>query len=186
MTSVTETATTAARPMGRPCRVCTSTDRFEIEQQITSTTPLRTIATTYGIARTSLRYHLAHHMNFDETTVAALGLDAVSVAMRVHAVAERARDAGSDALDRGDTNAAIRAGDAELRALSALTSLGVKHESMVEHFEAARQILSAAGRVARRDALAAALLADEIERGGQRVMADDLRAAIPETKGLAQ
>lgn len=170
-----EVATATGRPLGRPCTLCSHRERLAIEQAIGDGKTFRSIAARFDVNRSSIRRHIVNHMDLDDATSASVGLDAVSLAIRVHDVAERARDAATDALDRGDTSGAIRSGDAELRALSALAALGIRHESMIERLDASRAVLNAAGRLARRDPVSAEALAAELERGDRSALANGLR-----------
>lgn len=165
-----------ALPLGRPCVTCTHPDRLAIEQEIAEGTPLRTIADRHDVARSSVRRHLTAHMEVDAETSARLGLDPESLAVRVYEVAERARDIATDALDAGSLAVALRAGDAELRALAALAGLGVRDEGRVVEYDMFRVTSHAVVRAARRDERVANAVAAQLDIVDEQGIADDIRA----------
>lgn len=165
----------ALRP-GRPCVTCGHTDRLAIEQQIVENVPLRTIAQQFGIPRSSIRRHLAAHMELDDDLASHLGLDPESLAIRAYDVAERARDIATDALDAGDYGAALRAGDAELRALAALATLGARSEARISEYEMFRTTAHAVIRAARTNPVVAEAVAAQLDIVDRRAIAADVRA----------
>ncbi len=163
-------------PLGRPCVTCTHPDRLTIEQEIAEGTPLRTIADRHGVARSSIRRHLTTLMEVDAETSARLGLDPESIAVRVYEVAERARDIATDALDAGSLAVALRAGEAELRALAALAGLGVQDEGRVVEYDMFRVTSHAVIRAARRDRVVAEAVATQLDIVDEQGIAADIRA----------
>ena len=89
-----------------------------------------------------------------------------------------------DALDEGRTYSAIRAGDAEIRALAALASMGVKHEGALVDAEAFRAVAAATFRAARKDEAVAEVVARELDRADRPVYARDLREQHQPTKEI--
>lgn len=164
--------------LGRPCVTCTHPDRLAVEQQIVEAVPLRTIAALFKIPRSSIRRHLAAHMELDEDLASHLGLDPESLAIRAYDVAERARDIAADALDDGDHGAALRAGDAELRALAALAALGARNEARISEYEMFRTTAHAVIRAARTNPVVAEAVAAQLDIVDRRAIAADVRAQI--------
>lgn len=165
-------------PLGRPCVTCIHPDRLAIEQEIVEGTPLRAIADRHAVARSSIRRHLTTHMEVDAETSARLGLDPESIAVRVYEVAERARDIATDALDAGSLAVALRAGDAELRALAALAGFGVRDEARVVEYDMFRATAHAVVRAARQNPVVAAAVAQELDIVDQAGIANDIRAQL--------
>jgi len=91
------------------------------------------------------------------------------------------RDIATDALDAGSLSEALRAGDAELRALAALAAFGIRDEARVVEYEMFRTTAHAVVRAARRDRAVAAAVAHELDIVDQSGIANDIRAqfALP-------
>jgi hypothetical protein len=86
-----------------------------------------------------------------------------------------------------DVPAALRAGDAELRALAMLADrLGVTDASVARDLRAAQDLATAVGVVAATSSEAGILLADVLEQLGQRVYADILRKSTSRNKGIIE
>ena len=170
---------------GRQCAVC-SGDRAAIEAALTDGQSISAISATWGMSRSSVRRHLTKHMVVDPATASAAGLDAASLALRVQQVAERAREVAEDALDAGAGAQAIRAGDGELRALTVLAAMGVKHETALQELGAYRTMTHAVIRAARRNPEVAEVVAAQLDLVDELGYAADLRSQIHEpTKGLS-
>ncbi|MFC3296434.1 hypothetical protein [Clavibacter michiganensis] len=113
------------------------------------------------------------------------GLSPAVVIMRVQEVANSARDLRDEALEKGNIAAALRAGDAELRALTALAErFGISSDTVARDLQAADDVYRAVGSTAAQSAEAGQLLADALEQLGHRVFADTLRASTSRNKGL--
>jgi hypothetical protein len=125
------------------------------------------------------------HLVIDASTARDVPLNAGSIALRVLAVAERAREVAEEALDAGDRTQTFRAGDAELRALAVLASLGVKHETALQELDAYRTVTHAVIRAARRNPEVGEYVARQLDAVDREAFAADLRSQIQETtKGL--
>ena len=59
------------RHMGRPCTICTHTDRVAIEDALEAGQPLRDIAAAYGASKTALHRHW--HVHLAERPLPAVG-----------------------------------------------------------------------------------------------------------------
>lgn len=176
------------RTPGRPCAVCSLVDdgRRAVEEALTGGDSFRSISATAGIGRASLRGHFQRHMEVSADALAARGLDSVTIALRLQAVAERAREVAEEALDTGSPNAVLRAGDAELRALAVLAGMGVRHESVLHQLDSMRQTMRFLNVALRSRPELREALAHEVERADYPQAAKELRAMFSETKELRE
>lgn len=136
-------------------------------------------------SRDSIRRHVLHgHLAPDiaEQVARSHGLDSAAVAQRIADVAQRAREAGLEALEAGDRAGVLRAGDAELRALSALSGLGVELERDAFVADGVRDIARAVFVLARSNPAVAEAVAVQLDSMGRTELAEDLLEQIPETK----
>jgi hypothetical protein len=123
------------RPVGRPCSTCTHPDRERVEAALLDGEPLSRISRTYAISSDSLRRHIQAHaapVIRDALADESSGLAFTTMA-RLLEVADAARNTRLSASAEGQLSVALRAGDAEVRALGALGSrLGVEAEAASE------------------------------------------------------
>jgi hypothetical protein len=103
------------------------------------------------------------------------GLDSATIAARVVDAAQRARETALDALEAGNATVVLRAGDAEVRALSMLSAMGETSEAEIELRTMFRDVANAVIRVARRDPHAAEVIAAELDAMHRPAIADDIR-----------
>ncbi len=170
------------RAVGRPCLVCSHSQRQGIEMRLLEGESISGLAASLGIARSSIRRHLVNHMELDEESTTAMGLDAASIALRVHRVAERAREAADVAEDAGHSAAVLRAGDAELRALGVLSAMGIKHEQPLAQYAAYRAVTRAALIAARTHPEVGEAIAAVLDQTDHKSHAREVRAQFLETK----
>lgn len=123
------------RPVGRPCSVCAHPELEQIHAALIDGASFGRVSLAFApLTRNSVRRHALNHL---PPAVAAEvdgagELTPTGLLGRVLDVARSARETRAEALELGHHNVALRAGDAELRALSALAALGVRDESEVE------------------------------------------------------
>lgn len=137
------------------------------------------------MARSSVRRHLVNHMSVDASTATAMGLDPVSIVLRIQVVAERAREVAEEALDAGNGIVAVRAGDAELRALAALSSMGVEHEGALQKLDSYAAVTHAVIRAARRNPEVGEAIAAQLDVVDRRGFARDIREQFQESRGIS-
>jgi hypothetical protein len=130
--------------MPRPCSICAHPERARIEQALADGYRVSQVVRDYAkrdhfsISADALgrhiRQHLAPELRAALTNVSGLG--AVSIASRMRAIADAAREAREVAYAAGRTTLGIRAGDAEARALALLADrLGIVHEQVLDDVE---------------------------------------------------
>lgn len=112
------------------------------------------------------------------------GLDATALAARVVDIAQRAREAGLEALEAGDRRGVLQAGDAELRALSALGSAGINNEADVWMQHGTATMTRAVYAVAKDHPEVAQLIAADLQQRDRDDLADDLLDSIPTPEAL--
>ena len=110
------------------------------------------------------------------------GLDSTTIAARIGDAARRARETAIEAVENGDHTIVLRAGDAEVRALSMLSAMGETSETEIELRAMFKDIAAAVIRVARRDAEAAEAIAEELELMHRPILAEDVRDQIPDSR----
>lgn len=131
--------------IGRPCTTCHHPERADIERAIASGVRFRAISQRFpNVSPDSLQRHCANHIanSLRADFRGEPGLSPTDLYSRMLAVADAARAART----AGGTSAreALRAGDAELRALTAIASrMGVDASALTAELEAARDDLSA-------------------------------------------
>ncbi|WP_350352497.1 hypothetical protein ABS642_05150 [Microbacterium sp. A8/3-1] len=96
--------------------------------------------------------------------------------------AQRARETALDALESGNPTVVLRAGDAEVRALSMLSALGETSEDEIQFRVAAKDLAAAVIRVARRDPATAEVIAAELDSMYRPAIADDIRDQYPDSE----
>lgn len=170
--------------MGRPCSVCGSEQRQGIEQALADGESISRVSRAFATGRDSLRRHLINHMDYDAATAAAHGLDPSSMALRVQAVAERARETAEEAQEAGRIVDVLRAGDAELRALAMLAAMGITHEKPLVEYDAFRAVSRAVFIASRTHPEVAEAVAAVLDQTDHEHHARDLREQFSETRGL--
>jgi hypothetical protein len=136
------------------------------------------VALTYGVGPDSIRRHLARHVStrVAEAMRTVEGLNPGTIVARLQEVADAARDARDLAAQRGNIAGALRAGDAEGRALMVLADrFGVTSDSVARDLETGWDLAQAIARVSAQSPDAGRQLADTLETLGNRVFADQLR-----------
>jgi hypothetical protein len=137
--------TVLARPVGRPCSTCASSHRADIESSLLDGATISAISRQFEISRSAIRLHARAHVSEDTALriQAAAGQSPTLIALRIHEVANRAREAAEDARDLGDLDAMLRAGNAETRALQVLVSAGVTNERLLEDLDLFKRLTGA-------------------------------------------
>lgn len=175
------------RNAGRPCTVCARHDLEQIHLALADGSTYRAVSDGFPpLSRNAVRRHALAHLPVAIATEIeqAQQLTPTTLLGRVHDVARSAREAREEAMNAGHHNVAVRAGDAELRALSILASLGIKHESEVGGKQQAELDLRILGTLIR----AFPELAQEAERQyaahGYASAAERVRSLISRNKEI--
>ena len=160
----------------------TSEDRTSLESALAAGTSISRISRqTWAPGRDSIRAHIqSGHLapQLQATVERQHGLDSVTIAGRVVDAAQRARETALDALQSGNPTVVLRAGDAEVRALSMLSAMGETSEQEVQLRTMYRDVATAVIRVARRDPATAEVIAAELDAMHRPTIADDIRDQI--------
>lgn len=168
--------------VGRPCSFCDRSDRLELELTLVRGESVALVSTETGISESGIRRHLRNH------TAAALrdsmesSHDATPTDLlaRMVDLADDARTARLTAQRNGSLGLAVRASDAELRALVALLDrAGIDSADTLERLRESEALARAVGRVVRSDPRAGRALAAELDKAGQLALADQLRSLLP-------
>lgn len=181
---MTGNAIVEPRRAGRPCSVCSLTPalRTGLETQLAQGVSIARISRQRGApsADAIARHIRAGHLprQIEERVLRATGLDSVAVASRVLDIARRARASALIAAEQNNHAAVARAGDSELRALSALVAMGGASEMEIELDAASRRVFQAVVNVARTNPASARAVAAELERLGHVTEADDVLSHI--------
>lgn len=181
---------TAPARRGRRCECCALDPgrRSQLEQQLLAGHSISRIARHPEMpSRDSIRRHVAGgHLPaaLAEKVAAMHGLDTTALAARVVDIAQRAREVGLEALEAGDRRGVLQAGDAELRALSALGSAGINSEADVWMQHGTATMTRAVYAVAKDHPEVAQLIAADLQQRDRDDLADDLLDSIPTPEAL--
>jgi hypothetical protein len=173
--------------VGRPCTVCASPHRAAIEGAAIDGERISRISRAFEVYPDSVRRHLYAHVDLKvkEALRTVEGLSPAVVVMRVQEIANSARDLRDAALEKNNIPAALRAGDAELRALVTLADrFGITSDTVARDLQAADDVFNAVGSTAMKSVEAGELLADALDQLGHKVFAETLRASISRNKEL--
>lgn len=168
---------------GRPCAVCSHRERQRIEEALTSGEQLTAVSAEFGMARSSLRRHRDAHMAWSLEDLRSAGAEPVALIVRLAELAERMRSLAVDAEDSGRVQDAVRASDAERRALVALLSHGAASEDLLGQLDMLQGRQRALARVLRREPGLAEVYAEELAAIDRPVDAEMVRRAFLETTG---
>jgi hypothetical protein len=172
---------------GRACTICTSPSRADIETALVDGHRVSRVSLDFSVGPDAIRRHLVKHVSLQvlEAMRTVEGLSPATIVTRLQELVDAARDARDVATDKGQTALALRAGDAEARALVVLADrFGVTSDSVAQDLSSAGDFAQAIGRVSSQSPEAGHLLADALDQIGHRVYADTLRAAITRNKGI--
>jgi hypothetical protein len=173
---------------GRPCTICTSPHRADIETALVEGDSLTSVSRHFENVQTdALRRHLAKHVSPQvlEAMRTVEGLTPSTIATRLQDIADAARDARHLAAQRGNVTGALRAGDAEGRALTVLADrFGVTADSVARDLETGWDLAQAIVHVSAQSPDVGLQLADTLESLGNRVFADQLRNKLSTNKGI--
>jgi hypothetical protein len=171
--------------MGRNCTVCASGPdvRHEVDRLIVEGQSFRAIERRFenlaGLSRDSIRRHFLHHASAD--VLAALQesgqVDGPGLVLRLLEVADDAQRIRRQLVERGQTMAALKAGDHEARVLGIVTQrIGITDETLAANVQQADDLIRSLVHVMREHpdlALGELLLAELRDRGSTQ-MADAL------------
>ncbi|MBC9935504.1 MULTISPECIES: hypothetical protein [unclassified Leucobacter] len=159
---------------GRPCNVCRSFKRVEIEDAIYSNTPISQISQRFAVSSHSLYRHIKNHAApaMQDSFKASIRMNPVSISERMLDIADSARKIRRDTTNEA---AALRAGLAELQVLQTLASrMGVTHESLLDSFKDASVLATVVGELARQRPVFGELMVEALANRG----ADEMASAI--------
>lgn len=175
----------ATRP-GRPCSVCSHVSRNEVEAALLTLT-VSSVAARFEIAERSLYRHRAEHLpeQLREQVRPAKAIRATDllgvggeVLRRARAVAERAEERGHDLL-------VLRAGDAALRATTALADrLGIRDTDALDVIAAAEAVVRAVGAVSIASPEVGTAVVAQLRQNDHHDIAAELEEAISKTKNM--
>jgi len=166
---------------GRPCRICSSSDRQAIELALVTNTAVSSISNRFGLSVSGVNRHVKAHMapELRETFRASQRLNARDLIARVAEIANDALSTRKAALVAGQDVAALKAGDAELRALSVLTNrFGIDDLLVLDQLTEAQNLARAVGSLASTHPDAVRTLAAALELNGATEMATALSAVL--------
>lgn len=179
MSSTPRTSTT-----GRPCSVCRSASRQQIERELaTGTQTFRAVARQHSVSRSSIARHVQAHLSVAEREQVreVSPAPALDLAAALLDVAEHARDVRHDADQRGDDKTALMAGAREVQARVALADrLGISTADAMSEIADARDLAHAALLVLQTEPGAIEPLAAALEQLGRTAWARDIRARAEE------
>lgn len=165
---------------GRPCEVCRSMKRQEIEDMIFTNRPISQISQRYAVSSHSLYRHIRNHAApaMQEAFRASVKMSTASLVSRIMDVADSARtirlNASSEAI-------ALKAGAAELQTLTVLaTRMGVDGDSTAQMAEDAMLLAGVVGKLARGNAAFGERLVEHLAEAGADQMASMLSASFTE------
>lgn len=184
------------RSAGRPCSVCRHAGRDQIEIGLLAGESVSLLSHRFGVSTDSIYRHTRAHL----APAARTALDGPGamppsvIASRVLEIADDLRTSRRNAQNSGRRADAIRAADAELKALTTLSDrLGVTDVEILAELDNTSRLITALGTVIRRDPAIADVLAAELRDAGHHSEASELdlvatsaRTALPTTptKGL--
>jgi len=162
--------------LGRPCSICSRERRASIEAAVLDGTSFSRISRNYDVRPDAIRRHMFSHV--DPALRDALrdpeGLAASAIAARVLAIADDARDTREACADASPA-IALRAGDAELKALTYLADrLSVKSDDLVLEAENASAFARAVVVTSRLWPQLGARVADTLITQGHLTLAREL------------
>jgi hypothetical protein len=165
---------------GRPCTICANEHRVRIEESVIGGTSFSRISRDFDIRPDAIRRHMSTHVapTMRDALLDPEGLAASAIAARVLAIADDARDA-REACAIGSPAIALRAGDAELRALTYLADrLGVKSDDLVLEAENASAFARAVVVTSRLSPQVGAHITDTLNNHGRLTLARELEQAL--------
>jgi len=169
--------------VGRPCAFCDRSDRLELEMALVRGESVALISTEIGISESGIRRHLRNHTaaQLRDSMQASDDATPTDLLARMVDLADDARTARLTAQRNGSLGLAVRASDAELRALVALLDrAGIDSTDTLDRLRESEALARAVGRVVRTNPGAGRALADELDTAGQPALADQLRSLIPQ------
>lgn len=173
------TTAVAARRVGRPCGVCSlpAATREWVEESLAEGSSISSVSRQLGLrpGRESIANHIkGGHLRADleERVLRHQGLDTVSIVGRITEIAQGHRQTVLEAEETGNGALAIRARDAELRALGALAAAGFDTERDAQAQVLTRRIANAAVTVAKTDSAVADALLLALDAAGHPDVAD--------------
>ncbi len=159
---------------GRPCTVCNSEQRSQVEDTIASGEALSAIAASFALSRQSLRRHMGSHMGQPIEHVRD-GLGPYEVVLRLVQTTDRLHDLADQAEERGRLADAVRATLAESKTLHLLLSIGLKGQAEIDYAENADALEQAVAALIRRAPSAGDVIAAELASQGRDTYAAKVR-----------
>jgi len=163
--------------MSRQSQIQTHPQREAIERALIDGTPILRISATYGVQRDALYRYANHHLG-PSIRQRLRGEDRARTSDligRLFEIAEDHRRSRVALQDSGHVGGAVRAGDAELRALVALIDrLGIDDTDVLAILDDADALAKAVGQLARSNPAAGAQLVTNLHDLGATTLADAL------------
>lgn len=162
---------------GRPCDVCRSMKRGEIEEGISKNQRISHISQRFGVSRYSIYRHIKNHASVEVRDAFQLTLegDVASIASRIVDIADSVRAireaSASDEL-------VLKAAAMELKTLEALAHrFGIDHEDTARGLEESKSLARAVGKLSREAPELRERLVENLVEEGAEGLADALAAA---------
>ncbi|WP_346057700.1 hypothetical protein [Leucobacter alluvii] len=167
--------------VGRPCDVCRSMKRSEIEDAIYSNRPISQISQSNGISSHSIYRHIRNHAapDLQRAFRSTVEMNTASLVSRIMDIADAAR---TIRVEASSETVSLQAGAAELRTLSTLIArLGVESTAMADLAKDATVLADVTAALAKGNrAFGEALVQHLAERGAEE-MAAAVSASLTET-----
>lgn len=163
---------------GRPCEVCKSLKRKDLEEALYSHVPISQISQRYAISCDSIYRHIRNHAApaLKKSFKATESMNAASIAQRMLEIANAARDVRENAVS---DSVALRAGAAELQTLQVMANrLGIAHESMMETVEGSLTLGRTIGELSKKHPGFGELMVQELSDRGAENMAAALSSIL--------
>ncbi|PXA67478.1 hypothetical protein [Cryobacterium arcticum] len=162
---------------GRTCSICSHEERMVIESLILASRSYRSLSKRFQVSEDSLGRHVRNHLSGE--IKAAMQSSSIArttdILQRLADIAEDANTARKRALERGATLLAIRAGEAETRALMVLLErLQVDDLSVLSLLRAGETLARSVGQATRDNPTVGKAIAHRLRASGEGQDADVL------------
>ena len=165
--------------LGRPCNVCRSFKREEIEEAIYASQPISQISRRFTVSTHSLYRHIRNHAApaLQEAFRASTQISTSSLVLRMSEIADSARDIR---LNASTDDQKLKAGAVELKTLQTLfTRLGIEHEMMLQLVRDTEVLARVVGELSRRNQGFGEALIEHLAKEGADDMASVLASHVP-------
>jgi len=162
---------------GRPCKTCSSQMRAEIESLLVAGVSVSVVSRRFSLSPAGVYRHLSAHLSPVLRAVlrGTEGVSTGTLLQRIADVADSARQARISALENGATTTALRAGDAEIRAITVLSErFDLSDVDVIDQILEGELLARAVGNIARNNPTIAHSMIAELRASGADTLADAL------------